>query len=80
MFKGSNFNTDIGLHQQTSDRKAESKAGSTKAVVPADINAENAVHEDSVKRLKFWFLMANEKERKLFKKWMKSIEGENAKE
>lgn len=34
--------------------------------------AEQAVKEDPVKRLKFWWLMANEKQRKEFSKWMKS--------
>lgn len=42
--------------------------------VPADINADTVAREDTVKRLKFWWLIANEKERKRFKKWMKLIE------
>jgi len=43
--------------------------------VPTNINADTAVREDTVKRMKFWWLMANEEERKRFKEWMKSAEG-----
>ena len=42
--------------------------------VPTDIKADTVVREDAVKRLKFWWLIANEEERNLFKKWMKSVE------
>ncbi|MCK5385606.1 MAG: DUF2057 family protein [Gammaproteobacteria bacterium] len=44
-------------------------------MVPTDITADTAVREDTVKRMKFWWLMANEEERKRFKEWMKSAEG-----
>jgi uncharacterized protein YccT (UPF0319 family) len=44
-------------------------------MAPTGISADAAVREDTVKRLKFWWLMANEKERKRFKQWMKSVEG-----
>jgi len=47
---------------------------------PTDINADTAVREDAVKRLKFWWLMADEEERSSFKKWMKSVEGAAPKE
>ena len=51
-------------------------AASTGGVtVPADINADTAVAKDTVKRMKFWWLMANEEERKRFKQWIKSVEG-----
>ena len=43
--------------------------------VPTDINADTAARKDAVKRMKFWWLMANEKERSRFKDWMKSVEG-----
>ncbi len=36
------------------------------------MGADAAVHEDPVKRLKYWWLMANEKERQEFTTWMKS--------
>ena len=48
---------------------------STGVMAPTDINADTAVREDTVKRLKFWWLMANEEERNRFKEWMKSVEG-----
>ncbi len=35
--------------------------------------ADQAVNEDPVKRLKFWWLMASEKERKAFREWMNSV-------
>ena len=41
---------------------------------PTGITADTAVHEDAVKRLKFWWLMANEEEQAQFKKWMQSVE------
>ena len=46
-------------------------------VVPAaaamsTTTADAAVKEDPVKRLKFWWLMANENERKQFSAWMKT--------
>lgn len=50
-------------------------AASTGVTAPTDINADTAVREDTVKRLKFWWLMANEDERNRFKEWMKSVEG-----
>lgn len=34
-------------------------------------DAEQAVNEDAVKRLKFWWLMASEAEREAFRKWMR---------
>lgn len=36
------------------------------------LDADAAVHEDPVKRLKYWWLMADEKERQTFRDWMKS--------
>jgi uncharacterized protein YccT (UPF0319 family) len=36
------------------------------------LNADSAVKEDPVKRLKFWWLMANAQERKQFTEWMKT--------
>ena len=41
--------------------------------VPADINVDAAVSKDTVKRMKFWWLMANEEERKRIKEWIKSV-------
>ena len=42
---------------------------------PKDIDADTAAREDAVKRLKFWWLMANKEEKMQFKQWLKSIEG-----
>ena len=52
----------------TSDNK-------TAIAVPPGITADKAVHEDAVKRLKFWWLTASPEERKQFKSWMQSVEG-----
>ncbi|MEJ2142305.1 MAG: DUF2057 family protein [Gammaproteobacteria bacterium] len=41
---------------------------------PKGIDAETAAREDAVKRLKFWWLMANEIERQQFRDWMKSVD------
>ena len=50
-------------------------AASTGSVmVPAGISADASVTEDAVKRMKFWWLMADEEERESFKQWMKSAE------
>ncbi|TDY04136.1 DUF2057 family protein [Thiohalophilus thiocyanatoxydans] len=45
----------------------------TATPAPADgslPSADQAANEDAVKRLKFWWLMADEKEREAFRKWM----------
>ena len=56
-------------------------AASTGGVmVPAGINADASVNEDAVKRMKFWWLMADEEERKSFKQWMKSAEQQEQQE
>ena len=47
---------------------------STAIKPPAGIDADTAAREDTVRRLKFWWLMADEEERIRFKKWMKSTE------
>ena len=44
------------------------------ALVPSGINVDTAVSKNAVKRMKFWWLMANEEERKQIKKWIKSVE------
>ncbi len=41
---------------------------------PAGIDVNTATREDAVKRLKFWWLMANEEERKLFRSWTDSLQ------
>lgn len=43
-------------------------------LAPKGMNADTAAREDTVKRLKFWWLMANEKERQQFRDWMKSVD------
>ena len=43
-------------------------------VTPATIDADTATREDAVKRLKFWWLMANEVERERFRRWMKQVD------
>lgn len=41
---------------------------------PETLTADSAVNEDPVKRLKFWWLLTNEEQRKEFKTWMKAAE------
>jgi len=54
---------------QDSNRPSPSAAASPMSAMPS---ADQAVQEDPVKRLKFWWLMADEKQRKEFSEWMKS--------
>lgn len=61
-------------NEETKVKPAPS-AVSSSVTVPSDINADSAVAKDAVKRMKFWWLIANEDERKRFKQWMKSTEG-----
>ena len=42
------------------------------ATTAPPMNADAAMKEDPVKRLKYWWLMANENERKQFTAWMKT--------
>lgn len=54
---------------------AEAVVPNTPATTPAQTSsslpsADQATNEDAVKRLKFWWLMADEKEREEFRKWM----------
>jgi len=63
-----------GVATQPKDNGAPT-AESTGVMALKDIKADNAVRQDTVKRLKFWWLMANEEERNRFKEWMKSVEG-----
>ena len=52
--------------------EAVAKPGSV--VTPAGIDADTATREDAVKRLKFWWLMANEAERERFRRWMRQVD------
>ena len=47
---------------------------SRSVVTPSGIDADTATREDAVKRLKFWWLMANEAERERFRRWMKQVD------
>lgn len=49
---------------------AQGSAASSTPVTGALPDADQAAREDAVKRLKFWWLMASEAERKEFQKWM----------
>jgi len=51
---------------------------STSNGVPPGINVDTATREDAVKRLKFWWLIADEQEQKRFNDWKKSLEGADA--
>lgn len=76
-FGAFNINTPIAVSTKETTRSKNNSvpiAASAIVKVPADINADTVAREDSVKRLKFWWLIANEKERKRFEKWMKLIE------
>lgn len=50
---------------------AQPSATATQTPLPG---ADAAVKEDTVKRLKFWWLMSNEKEREEFLRWMKTAD------
>lgn len=50
----------------------KSKSAEMKSQALPDV--ETAVKEDTVKRLKFWWLMSNEMEREEFRQWMKSVD------
>lgn len=50
----------------------ELAANQTPVVANPMPSAEQASHEDAVKRLKFWWLMASEKEREEFRQWMQT--------
>jgi len=65
------------------DALVAAKLGNTTAAAPttttvatpaatAPLSADAAVNEDPVKRLKFWWLMANPQQRQEFTKWMKT--------
>jgi uncharacterized protein YccT (UPF0319 family) len=45
---------------------------------PPGMDADTASQADAVRRLKFWWLMADQEERKRFKQWMKSLENTNS--
>jgi uncharacterized protein YccT (UPF0319 family) len=53
--------------------KLEPTKQSTEPAQPLP-SADTAVKEDTVKRLKFWWLMSNESEREEFKRWMKTVD------
>lgn len=52
----------------------QAKPATGGVTTPKGVDANTASREDAVKRLKFWWLMANEDEKKQFRKWMESIE------
>ena len=69
-------NLDAVLAAKKMNEPAASTANTSTATQAAPImptsTADAAVKEDPVKRLKFWWLMANANERKQFKEWMKT--------
>lgn len=48
-------------------------AASTGITPPQGIDADTAAREDAVRRLKFWWMMADEAERKRFQQWIKTF-------
>lgn len=59
----------INANMPTSTQVANTAPAATST---SPITADTAVKEDPLKRLKFWWLMANESERKQFSEWMKT--------
>lgn len=53
-------------------QKAKAQTTSQAAAATAMPNAQTASNADPVKRLKFWWLMANKQQRKQFTDWMKT--------
>ena len=64
----SHSNTDLAAVPLYSSGPAAASTPDIAAPMPS---AEQAVNEDAVKRLKFWWLMASDAERDEFRKWMK---------
>ena len=64
----------LAAKQKTTSEPAQAHVASTttSAAAPAALTADTAVKEDPVKRLKFWWLMANPQQRQQFSEWMKS--------
>jgi uncharacterized protein YccT (UPF0319 family) len=51
---------------------AATTVAATNTAASPTLSADAAMNEDPVKRLKFWWLMANDTQRKEFTKWMKT--------
>ena len=69
-----NLDATLAAKKINADMPASAQLANT-APAPtstAPITADSAVKEDPLKRLKFWWLMANENERKQFSEWMKT--------
>lgn len=70
------FSSDSGTNKATATTTADAApavaAATMTATAATAASADAAVKEDPVKRLKFWWLMANESERKEFTEWMKN--------
>ncbi len=45
-----------------------------RAISPNPVDAKTAANENAVKRLKFWWLIADKEERQQFKAWLKTVE------
>ena len=58
----------------TSASQPAGQSANTTGITPPGIDAGTAAHEDAVKRLKFWWLIANQDERKEFKQWLQTLE------
>jgi uncharacterized protein YccT (UPF0319 family) len=69
--KSSLFYTISEANQAESPKPTSS---TTDVTPPPGIDADTAAREDAVKRLKFWWLIADEKERDQFREWMKSVD------
>lgn len=62
------------VNQPISDGNATAAEYSSTPRPPRDIDADTAAREDALKRLKFWWLMANADERRRFLEWMRSLQ------
>lgn len=63
-FPSGRTNAEPVVHEAPATTPAPAQAGGS---LPT---ADQAASEDAVKRLKFWWLMADEKEREAFRQWM----------
>lgn len=62
----------LATQQARTNSSTAAQATTTASAASAMPNAETATKADPVKRLKFWWLMANEQQRKQFTDWMKT--------
>lgn len=67
-----NLEAMLAARQAQTKTKASAQVSATANAGPAMPSAAAATKADALKRLKFWWLMANQQQRKQFRHWMKT--------